>query len=138
MKNYVSPVIFDNEELAEGVYATGSGAGTGCYTVTSYGHQKPDGGRYNNIFQVNGKHNANHITDGQNLHITFSEPVKYVSSKGSLVDGDGTTTLNVRYTYHNNMEDNIGLGDLVVEAVAGSDRTVNYVSSYLTCDGAKA
>ena len=34
MKNYVSPVIFDNEELAEGVYATGSGTGADCWTVT--------------------------------------------------------------------------------------------------------
>lgn len=136
MKNYVSPVIFDNEELAEGVYATGSG--NGCYTVTSYSHQEPQEGRKNNIFQVNGIHNATHTTDGQNLHITFSEAVKYVSSNGQLVDGDGTTTLNVRYTYHNNNNDNIGLGDLVVEAVAGADRTVNYVSAYLTCDGAGA
>ena len=35
MNNYVSPVIFDNEDLAEGVYATGSGAvGADCWTVT--------------------------------------------------------------------------------------------------------
>ena len=36
MKNYESPVIYDNEELAEGVYATGSGGGeaTDCWVYT--------------------------------------------------------------------------------------------------------
>ena len=35
MKNYESPVIYDNEELAEGVYATGSGGGEDgtCWSV---------------------------------------------------------------------------------------------------------
>jgi hypothetical protein len=33
MNNYVSPVIFDNDELAEGVYASGSGAGE-CWSMT--------------------------------------------------------------------------------------------------------
>ncbi len=33
MNNYVSPVIFDNDELAEGVYASGSGQAD-CWTLT--------------------------------------------------------------------------------------------------------
>jgi len=39
MNNYVSPVIFDNDELAEGVFATGSGGGE-CWTLEYYEAQR--------------------------------------------------------------------------------------------------
>lgn len=43
----------------------------------------------------------------------------YVSSNGKLEGGDGTSTLTIGYEYHNNGNDNIGLGDLVVTSDAG-------------------
>ena len=46
-------------------------------------------------------------------------PVEYVSSGGRLKSGNGSTTLAISYTYHQNPNDNIGLGDLCVKADAG-------------------
>lgn len=114
MKNYVKPIAIANEELAEGVYAN-----SGCYTTNAHIHQRPELGRGDYRIQVNGVHQADHTKEVQWLHISFNMPVKYKSSNGSLDAGDGTNTLVIKYNYHQNPSDNIGLGDLVVEADAG-------------------
>ena len=56
MKNYVSPVIFDNEELAEGVYATGSGSDCWIYTLTHLTPVTNNPGDNYNEFEVKGDH----------------------------------------------------------------------------------
>lgn len=117
MKNYTKPIMIVNEELAEGIYAA-SGASE-CYTVTSNIHQGPQTGRGDFRIQINGMHKADHTKETQWLHITFNLPVVYKSSNGILESGDGTNTLCIRYSYHQNPNDNIGLGDLVVESDAG-------------------
>ena len=117
MKNYVKPTIIVKEELAEGVYA-GSGD-TGCYTASAYIRQTPKVGRGDFRIQVDGVHRAGHTKERQWLYIGFNMPVMYKSSNGSLVSGDGTNTLCIKYNYHQNPNDNIGFGDLVVEADAG-------------------
>ena len=68
MNNYVSPVIFDNDELAEGVYATGSGAGD-CWTMTYYQSQRVNTNPGDNfvVYRID----ANHHTDGV-YHISAS------------------------------------------------------------------
>ena len=116
MKNYTKPIVIANEELAEGVYAN---SGDGCYTASAYIHQSPEIGRGDYRIQVNGIHNADHTKETQWLYITFNIPVTYKSSNGTLEAGDGTNTLVIKYNYHQNPTDNIGLGDLVVEAEAG-------------------
>ena len=116
MKNYTKPIVIANEELAEGVYAN---SGDGCYTASAYIHQSPETGRGDYRIQVNGVHNADHTKETQWLYITFNMPVTYKSSNGALEAGDGTNTLVIKYNYHQNPTDNIGLGDLVVEAEAG-------------------
>jgi len=117
MRNYIKPVAINNEELAEGVYAA---SGTpGCYTVTSNIHQGPQTGRGDFRIQINGVHKADHTKETQWLHITFNMPVVYKSSNGTLESGDGTNTLCIKYTYHQNPIDNIGLGDLIVESGVG-------------------
>ena len=115
MRKYVKPIAVVNSNLAEGVYAA-----SGCYTATAYIHQTPDGGGQGTYrIQVNGIHNADHTKEAQTLTISFSLPVTYTSSGGSLVSGSGTNTLVINYNYHQNPTDNIGLGDLVVQADAG-------------------
>ena len=115
MTNYESPVILRTEELAEGVYLA-----SGCYTATAIILQTPQDGRGDYRIQVNGQHNADHTKEAQTLTISFSLPVTYTSSSsGSLVSGSGTNTLVINYNYHQNPTDNIGLGDLVVQADAG-------------------
>ena len=115
MKNYIKPIVIANEELAEGIYM-GSGD---CYTASAYIHQTPKTGRGDYRIQVNGIHNANHTTEAQWLYISFNMPVIYKSSNGTLESGDGSNTLTIKYTYHQNPTDNIGFSDLIVEAEAG-------------------
>lgn len=114
---YQKPTIFKTEDLTEGVYAA-SGS-QGCYEVTANIHQVPQTGRGDYRIQVTGKHNADHTRETQWLHITFNQPVTYSSSTGTLISGDGTTTLVIEYHYHQNPTDNIGLGDLVVVSDPG-------------------
>ena len=114
MTNYESPVILRTEELAEGVYLA-----SGCYTASAYIHQTPQSGSGEYRIQVNGQHSADHTKEAQTLTISFSLPVTYTSSGGSLVSGSGTNTLVIKYNYHPNPTDNIGLGELVVQADAG-------------------
>ena len=116
MKQYAKPVVTVDNGLAEGVYAA---SGAGCYTASAKIHQFPETGRGDYRIQVNGQHNADHTKDAQVLTISFNQNVTYVSSNGDLISGDGTSTLNIKFRYHQNPTDHIGLGDLVVKAEAG-------------------
>lgn len=102
--------------IAEGVYAA---SGVGCYEATAYIHQTPETGRGDYRIQVNGKHNADHTKEAQVLTISFNQNVTYVSGGAGLISGNGTNTLQVKLSYHQNPTDNIGFGDLVVTADAG-------------------
>ena len=85
--------------------------------------------------QVNGVHAAiGHHSTAQVLVLYFNQPVNYSWSNGSLAGGDGTSELRISYNYHNNENDNIGLGDVVVTsgeglAITGAELKCNY-----TCD----
>ncbi len=120
------PMILTNEDMAEGIYAA---SGDGCYTTTAYIHQKPETGRGDYRIQVDAKHHADHTKDVQWLHISFNKPVVYVSCNANgaqLESGNGSTTLVIRMTYHQNPTDNIGFGDLIVTADAGLAITGQY------------
>lgn len=117
MKTYSKPIVTVDNGLAEGVY-TASGA-NGCYTSEAYIHLTPQTGRGDYRIQVNGKHNADHTKEAQFLTISFNQNVTYVSGGAGLISGDGTTTLKVNLSYHQNPTDNIGFGDLVVTADTG-------------------
>lgn len=131
---YEKPIAIENDELAEGVYAaSGSVVGNECYTVSAYIHQTPEIGRGDYRIQVNGIHAAanGHHSGEQILTLTFNQPVDYSWSNGTLVGGNGTSTINIKYTYHNNGNDNIGLGDIVVTAddglaITGAVLSCNY------------
>ena len=57
--------------------------------------------------------------ESQVLTISFNQNVTYVSGGAGLSSGDGTPTLTIRLSYHQNPTDNIGFGDLVVTSDAG-------------------
>lgn len=116
MKKYEKPIVMVDENLSEGVY-TASGAG--CYTTTAYIHQTPQTGRGDYRIQVNGHHDADHTKEAQTLTISFNQNVTYVSGGAGLISGDGSTTLKVKLSYHQNPTDNIGFGDLVVTSDPG-------------------
>lgn len=116
MVKYSKPMVIVDQGLAEGVYAD---SGAGCYEASAYIHQRPETGRGDFRIQVNGKHNADHTKEAQTLTISFNQPVTYSSSNGTLAGATTGTTLTINYTYHQNPNDNIGLGDLVVTSDAG-------------------
>lgn len=116
MVKYSKPMVTVDQGLAEGVYAA---SGAGCYEASAYIHQKPETGRGDFRIQVNGKHNADHTREAQVLTISFNRNVTYVSGGAGLINGNGTPTLQVKLSYHQNPNDNIGLGDLVVTSDAG-------------------
>ena len=124
MKKYVKPMVIANEELAEGVFAA---SGDNCYTFWARICQTPELGNEVYVIQVDGKHAAadGHHSSERSVIINFNLPVSYVSSNAKEVSGDGTTSLKLVYVdgyngaYHNNGEDNIGLGQLKIKADAG-------------------
>lgn len=124
MVNYEKPVILANEDVSEGVYtASGDDGGSDedCYSVTAYIHQWPETGRGDYRIQVNGVHAAGngHHSGNQKLELNFNLPVIYKGSNGTLISGSGSSSILIDYYYHNNGNDNIGLGDVIVEAEAG-------------------
>lgn len=116
--NYIKPTVINNNNLAEGVYASSGAVNDTCYTVQARIHQRPETGRDDYRIQVNAQHNANHKCDGQLLTIHFNQPVQYISSNGTLVDNGGNY-VTIEYHYWNNPIDNIGLGDVVVKSTDG-------------------
>lgn len=132
MKKYEKPMIFVSADTAEGVYLA---SGDDCYTVTWNIHQRPETGRGDYRIQFNAAHAAGdgHHSGEQTLVIFFNQPVVYVSSNGSLHYGDGTTCLEIKFNYHNNASDNIGMGDVVVTADAGLDITDAYMKCNHDC-----
>lgn len=134
---YKKPVALANEELMEGVYMTsGDTTGSDCYTVTANITQKPETGRDNYCIQVDAHHKAEHGSDTQWLIISFNQPVNfdYCNAQGAqLESGNGTSTLRIKLTYHNNPTDNIGFGDLYVTSNAGLAITGCQMECILHC-----
>lgn len=114
MSNYSKPMISIDNGMAEGVYAA-----SGCYTAEAHIQQEPETGRSDYRIQVNGKHKADHTKESQVLTISFNQNVTYVSGGAGLISGNGTTTLKVKLSYHQNPTDDIGFGDLVVTSDPG-------------------
>ncbi len=120
MKTYTKPIAekisftYENQVVAES-----STVGSSCYDVNAYIHQTPEPGRDSYVIQANGQHHSDHTREHQVLMISFNMPVTYLKSNGTLKSGDGTPTLYIDYYYHQNPNDNIGLGELHVKAGAG-------------------
>lgn len=132
--SYKKPVVLLNEELAEGVYAASGSVAQGgdCYEVTGYIHQTQETGRHDYRIQINAHHKntAGHTTDNEVLVISFNKPVSYKAGGNGCVGGNGTTTIRVQYNHHNNPNDNIGVGDLIVEA----DEGLAITGMYMICN----
>ena len=121
MKTYEKPIAVKVDDMSEGVYAASGGPeNQGCYTSTARIHQVPETGRGDYRIQVDAVHAANHTCEyDQRLVISFNQPVQYVNGGSGIISGDGTTTLTIQLKYHQNPNDNIGLGDLKVTSDAG-------------------
>ena len=101
MNKYVSPVIFDNDELAEGVYATGSGADPDCWNITVNKIEKnstTDNPGYNkSSYEVVGTHKCvQHISLATTMEFSLmpgavDEKIDYVEVENTKAFPDGTT-----------------------------------------------
>lgn len=122
MKTYNKPIV-NSIGITEGIFAASGSSDTieeeTCYTANAYIHQTPELGRDDYRIQINGQHHGDHTKDRQVLVISFNQPVHYNWSGGNLLSGEGTSTLEIEYWYHQNPTDNIGLGDLSVTAPEG-------------------
>ena len=132
-KKYEKPMALVNNDLAESVYMA-SGDVVNCYTVNAYIHQRPDNGNRTYRIQVDANHNADHHSTVQELTLNFSLPVTYISSNGLLISSSTGTTIQIEYKYHNNFTENIGLGDVVVEADDGLSITGASLSCNMHCE----
>lgn len=132
MKNYEKPMAIVTEGVSEGVYMASGANGDDCYTVRTNIHQVPQQGRGDYRIQVNAAHAAtdSHHSGEQILTLTFNQPVTYSGSNGQLVSGNGSQTLNIRFNYHNNGTDNIGMGDVIVV----SDPGLSILGAVVSCN----
>lgn len=137
MKNYVSPVIFDNEELAEGVYATGSGAD--CYTVDTEWTQRPEGDRKYFVLKVTCNHNAvdGHHSTNHTLKLSFNRAVNCSYAHDSSGIRNYGMSIEIDYfddtRWHNNAKESIGLADIHIDGIEG-DAEPQIISKEFTCD----
>ncbi len=135
MKNYVKPMVVANDGLAESVYM----ASGDCYIVSSQIKQTPEEGRENYCIHTDASHNATdgHHSTEQYLTLYFNQPVTFVScqdASANCVGGDGTSALVVKYSYHKNAVETIGLGDVYVTSESGLAITGSSLSCNYKCD----
>ena len=111
MKNYESPVVLKNEELAEGVF-TASGAdgasSTDCWTVGSTSVQDWNGSHH--VFQIEAKHSTDvvHITTQVVYTIKFSAPLENAYSEFDCTfSGNTAVVTRDRHANGYNSGDNV-------------------------------
>ncbi|MCH5187057.1 MAG: hypothetical protein J1F63_01540 [Oscillospiraceae bacterium] len=127
MQNYSKPVVLENEELAEGVYAAGSGEATGgalakaeCWEIGANIHQTPQTGREDYRIQITGKHiNTDRHLSKVWVTIAFNQPVVFKECNGGTKISDGMTVVIERNIGTYNSGEGLGLGDLVVTSGDG-------------------
>ena len=75
MKSYESPIIYDNDELAEGIYATGSGGAGDCWTIDYTVPQAWNGTA--KVFELKCKHSKSvyHNSHGTVITLVFDQPI---------------------------------------------------------------
>jgi len=103
--DYVSPAIFDTDELAEGVYATGSGSGNGdCWTVDYTVTQFWNG--QSKVIEVKASHSKEvaHQSNGTIITFMFDRPIVDAYAENNTdyqVEISGTVVKITRQLYAN-------------------------------------
>ena len=138
MQNYSKPVVLENEDLAEGVYAA-SGAGglvsSDCWIIERVQiMQRPETGRGDYRLQVDTKHiNSDNHRSSATVTIVFNQPVTVTNPGGNAftVSGEGSTIKVGFDVGTNNSNESRGWGDLHVTSDAG----LAVLSYGITCTG---
>lgn len=81
MKTYEKPVVIENEDLAEGVFAASGGSSSDCWRVTCTSDQDYVDGVHS--FRINAIHSASvvHISSNVTYTVTFNSPVTNANSE---------------------------------------------------------
>ena len=82
MKNYVKPVVLDNEEVFEGVYAaSGDVSSMDCWTIEPVSVQDWDGNSH--VFEIRCVHSnaVEHISGATTVTLTFSNTLTSARSE---------------------------------------------------------
>ena len=108
---------------------TRTGGGSSCYTCTAKINQRPETGRDDFRIQINAQHHGDHTCDQQILTVVFNYPVTFIScSNGRINAANNTAHIQVKLNYHNNQNDNIGMGDFIVKC---SKRDLEILECYI-------
>ncbi len=128
MKNYESPVILDNEELAEGVYATYSG-GSSETSFTSKTDWLRRTGTDTWDITINATYYGIRSTESVELVLSFDTTVTYVSCSdgGSLESGDTGTVLRIKCNTHFDQTSNH------IFTVVVTSPIINQVNTLINC-----
>ena len=93
------------------------GGGSKCYTCNAHINQRPEVGRDDYRIQVNAQHHGDHSCNEQILTMVFNHPATFINcSNGSLHGPNNKSEIKVKLRYHNNPNDNIGMGDFTVKS----------------------
>ena len=93
------------------------GGGSKCYSCNAHINQRPEVGRDDYRIQINAQHHGDHTCNEQILTMIFNHPVTFIScSNGSLNGSNNKSEIKVKLRYHNNPNDNIGMGDFIVKS----------------------
>lgn len=120
MNNYEKPIVLANSELSEGVYAA---SGTyGFNNASAYIHQDPTAARTDYRLQVDAWQKDGQESNRQTVTLTFNQPVTITQAGGqggNVISGNGTNTVTIEYTYHQNSTEGFGFGDLYLTSEEG-------------------
>ena len=121
MSGYVSPMILDNDDLAEGVYATGSGGtGADCWTVTRFYMDQDRGtGFPKRTYRLYATHLTAHISTcctftGPVTGTGFDETVSLIANDSNYECTINATSYTVSRPNHGNSEYSLETADLLL------------------------
>lgn len=101
---YIKPMIYDNEEIAEGVYATGSGSDLNCWRI-SHSVSQRNVNEYDPFvnFRIKGEHIAQHCSKAVEIVLMMNAPAKSAvfDFKGFECQVDGMTIRLKRINHAN-------------------------------------
>ena len=122
MGAYVKPVILQNEDLSEGVFAA-SGSDGSCLSVTSWLDGQDGSGSYRIVFKVQ---HTGHQSYGQTIVATLSTSFTVVETDGTVSASVSGNTLTL---VRNNQLNDTGLVELWVKVNAATQPTVLSVAA---------
>ena len=94
MKTYEKPVVIENKDLAEGVFAASGDSSSDCWSVSGEIVQSWNGN--SNVFQIHAIHSKSvtHISSNVDYVFTFSAPLTSASSEFPCTFSGNTVTVS--------------------------------------------